>query len=474
MAKQLVHKIKLSDSQFRAYSLLQSNTVTELLFGGGAGGGKSYLGCVWVLTSALSMPGSRGFIGRNELKRLKQTTLLTLFEVFRDNNLKIDRDYKFDAQMGVITLFNDPDPLNCSTIFLLDLAYAPSDPQYDRIGSTQFTYGFVDEAQEITRTCLEVLKARMRYKTAYFKVPGAILLTCNPSKNFLKTDFYDLWRKGQLPPNKAFVPSLYKDNIFGDPNYKKRLDDIADPVIRARLRDGNWDYEDDPNQLIPFSWFDNCFVKTIPIEGTKRIGVDVANEGSDKSVIAYWVADTLVDLYEIPISITENADISGEIAKEVIRYAKSKQVGYNNIIVDAVGVGAGVVHALRRKGWFVQSFKGGNTVVADKNQKKKNIVYVKDDDKFTEYANLRAYSHWIFRLGMQKQAIKIYEKVPHLEELKEELANQRFVVNEGNNEISIEKKSEIKKRIGRSPDFSDATIMGYYCPKPLTVDLSFI
>ena len=53
---------------------------------------------------------------------------------------------------------------------------------------------------------------------------------------------------------------------------------------------------------------------------------------------------------------------------------------------------------------------------------------------------------------MQKQIIKIYEKIPHLEELKEELANQRFVVNEGNNEISIEKKSEIKKRIGRSPD----------------------
>lgn len=473
MENQPKHNLDLFDSQLQAYDLLESNKVEQLLFGGGAGGGKSYFGCTWVLLNAVRYVGSRGFIGRNELKRLKQTTLLTLFEVFRDNGLKVGRDYKYNDQSGVITLFNHEDIQQCSTIYLLDLAYQPSDPNYDRIGSTQYTYGFIDEAQEITRTCLGVLSARMRYLTADFGLIGAILMSCNPSKNFLKTDFYDPWRKGTLEPTKAFVPSLYKDNIFGDPNYGKKLERIPDPVIRARLKDGNWDYEDDPNQLIPFSWLDSAYVKELPNDGRKRIAVDVAREGSDKTVMSFWIGNVLADFRKIDIPITDKTDISKEIAKAIIRYAKANGVGYRNIIIDAVGVGGGVVDAMRGLAWYVQSFKGGASVTRDRKNKNKEVIYIEDDDEITNYANLRSYSYWIFRMALQKGHIKIYQYIPNLEDFIEEITNQKYQISETNNEVAMEKKENIKKRIGRSPDFADSATMGFYCPQARKIEISF-
>lgn len=468
----IIHNIELFDSQLQALELLESNKIEHLLFGGGAGGGKSYLGCTWVLLNAIRYVGSRGFIGRNELKKLKQTTLLTLFQVFRKNGLVYDRDYKYNDQTGVITLFNHNDIQQCSQIYLLDLRYIPSDPYYDRFGSMEFTYGFIDEAQEITKTCLNALSVRMRYKTAEFGLIGATLLTCNPSKNFLKTDFYDPWRKGTLEPTKAFVPSLYKDNIFGDPKYGEKLDRIPDPVIKARLRDGNWDYEDDPNQLIPYSWFDNAYVSEIPFEGQKKVAVDIAREGNDQTVIAYIIDNTLVDFRKINVPITEKTDISGLIANEIILYAKAKGVGYKNIIIDAVGVGAGVVDAMRRCGWYVQSFKGGASVNED-NTNYGQKMYTKNQDEATLYSNLRTYAYWKFRLGMQKGEIKIYKNIPYLQELIEELTNQKYIINDKTNEIEMEKKEKIKNRIGRSPDFADAAVMAFYCPEAKKVNISF-
>ena len=55
--------------------------ITEELYGGGARGGKSWFGCTWQLMNRLSMPESYGCIAREEVTKLKKTTLLTFFKV---------------------------------------------------------------------------------------------------------------------------------------------------------------------------------------------------------------------------------------------------------------------------------------------------------------------------------------------------------------------------------------------------------
>ena len=67
-------KLKLSQTQSLALRLLHDPTVVELLFGGGAGGAKSFIVCIWMVLECRNYPGIRIGLGREELKRLKQTT----------------------------------------------------------------------------------------------------------------------------------------------------------------------------------------------------------------------------------------------------------------------------------------------------------------------------------------------------------------------------------------------------------------
>lgn len=71
--------MKLSIKQTLTLDYLENNNVNEILFGGGAGGGKSILGCYWQIKTRLKYAGTRGLIGRASLKTLKETTLQSFF-----------------------------------------------------------------------------------------------------------------------------------------------------------------------------------------------------------------------------------------------------------------------------------------------------------------------------------------------------------------------------------------------------------
>src|SRR3990167_7202762 len=87
---------KPTSKQRLAFQFLQDKTTNEILYGGGAGGGKTYLGCVWVAYSALRYPGSRWMIGRAVLKHLKSSTLLTFFDILKSWGLKADNDFVYN------------------------------------------------------------------------------------------------------------------------------------------------------------------------------------------------------------------------------------------------------------------------------------------------------------------------------------------------------------------------------------------
>ena len=73
--------MELSIKQTIALDLLEDKSTNEILFGGGAGGGKTALGCYWQLKQRLKYPNTRGLIGRAVLKTLKETTLVSFFQV---------------------------------------------------------------------------------------------------------------------------------------------------------------------------------------------------------------------------------------------------------------------------------------------------------------------------------------------------------------------------------------------------------
>ena len=130
------------EKQEHALKILTDNEHVELLYGGAAGGAKSWTGAVWLLFMCLCYPGSKWFIGRAELKRITQSTLITFYKVCNQYGVD-DTLYKYNGQYNYIEFFNG------SRIDLLDLQYKPGDPLYERYGSIEYTGGWIEEGGEV-------------------------------------------------------------------------------------------------------------------------------------------------------------------------------------------------------------------------------------------------------------------------------------------------------------------------------------
>lgn len=179
--------------QDEAFELLQDEVTRFILFGGGAEGGKSWLGAEWLLTNCYMYPETKWFIGRNELKRLMASSYATFRKVCKHHGIP-ENDWRLNGQYNYIEFFNG------SRIDLLDVAYKPSDPMFQRFGSTEYTGGWLEEAGEINFLAFDVLKSRIgRWNNNRYDLnPAKILLTCNPEQNWLYRLFYKPWKKGEL------------------------------------------------------------------------------------------------------------------------------------------------------------------------------------------------------------------------------------------------------------------------------------
>lgn len=235
-------RLRFSVKQARALRLLeQSQDVTELLYGGAAGGGKSWFGCMWQIHRRINYPGTRGAIGRDELKKLKRTTLKTFIDCWNGF-------WRFNAD-GVTVKYNDQNGAigfsNGSEIVLLDLHQYPSDPDFTSLGSLEITDAFVDEVTEVTEKAIQILSSRIRYKLELLPIREAkMLLAGNPAHNWVKFRFIrdEEGRAVQLPPHRAYVAALLSDNP--DPEFRriygKQLANLSH-YDRRRLLEGDWD-----------------------------------------------------------------------------------------------------------------------------------------------------------------------------------------------------------------------------------------
>ena len=122
----------LSIKQTQAIDLLEDQIHNVICYGGGAGGGKSMLGCYFILKQCLKFPDTKWCIGRSRLKTLKETTLQSLFECCKLQGLKGGVDYNYNQVDSTIKFFRTG-----SMIILKDLFAMPSDPNFDALGSLE-------------------------------------------------------------------------------------------------------------------------------------------------------------------------------------------------------------------------------------------------------------------------------------------------------------------------------------------------
>jgi phage terminase large subunit len=116
-------------------------TITDIVYGGSKGSGKSFGGANLIFGDAFIYPETHYFIARKKLNDIRKFTIPTIHEVFGIWGITQDY-YKFNGTDNFFTLFNG------SKVFLLEAKYLPSDPLYMRFGSMQMTGGMIEEAGE--------------------------------------------------------------------------------------------------------------------------------------------------------------------------------------------------------------------------------------------------------------------------------------------------------------------------------------
>lgn len=230
-------QIKLSDKQTLAWQYLEDKTTNEILYGGGAGGGKSYLGCIWHIYRRTTYAGSRGLIGRAKIASLEQSTLVTLFKVASKMGYIQGIHFTYNSQKHTINWQNG------SQTILKDLFLYPADPDFISLGSTEYTDAFIDEMPEISLKAMEIVSTRIRWMLDEFGLVPKLLGTGNPSDGFVKERFIE--KDGEpvvLEDHQKFVQSLVSENPdeqFRD-LYIKQLERLSSDYDKQRLLYGDW------------------------------------------------------------------------------------------------------------------------------------------------------------------------------------------------------------------------------------------
>lgn len=420
---------------------LQDKTTNEILFGGGAGGGKTTLACVWLTTNALIYPRTRWMIGRKELKRLKQSVLLTLLDLFSNWGLQQDIHFTYSSFDSVIRFFN------YSEFHLMDLAPLPKDPDYERLGSIEYSGAFIEEAAEVEQKAKEVLMSRIRYRIDEFGLIPKLLMTCNPSKKWLYSEYYKPWKKGILSPDKAFIRALVTDNPHISPLYIESLRKLKDRILRERLFKGNWDYADEDNALFIHDALSDLFTNTLnqkDDEVSRYITCDAARFGTDKAVIMIWYGLKIVKIITYDKSATTL--IENTIKSESVIH----RVPISHIIIDEDGVGGGIVDHLKCKG-----FVGNASPIESKTPREMRQVEYK-----VNYQNLRAQCYYTLADKVNNREIRFEcEDLEIQDTVIAECEQIKAVDVDKDVKFRIVPKDEIKEAIGHSPDYADTMMM---------------
>jgi phage terminase large subunit len=431
-------EIKPSKTQQKAWDKLLDSTTLYILYGGSAFCGKTFLGCQWLFVMAMSYPGTKWFMARNELKELRDSTLLTFYKVLRHHQVEPDTVMKYNGQDHFIHFHNG------SRVDLLDIKYLPSDPYYERLGSLEFTGGFIDEAGPTEFMAFDILKSRVgRYENQKYGLTAKILLCSNPSKGWLYQTFYLPSKDGTLPKNMAFIKALPTDNTFLDKSYLDNLQNISSRVNKERLLYGIWEYADSEGGLIEYDAIIDAFGGAVSAKvrpGKYYITCDVARFGSDSTVIILWSglrAEKILQFEELAVTQT---------AQKIRALMAQFRVPVSNIVVDQDGIGGGLCDFLPGCVNFANNSKPKTT-----NKGKENFTNLKTQAYFMLSKMINDREIYI---NCENQTIK--------EKLIQELEYVRLKNQDTEGKLAIVSKKEVKEAIGRSPDFSDCLMFRMY------------
>ena len=294
---------------------------------------------------------------------------------------------------------------------------------------------------------------------AYFKTGDALIIT--PESRWLAMSnptnpncgFRDAWRKGSTwncinfdalktpnftdgpgsnpyTPTPEWVEGIRRDYGEGSPYWEAR--------VRGRFPTAAID------TLISIAdWEDALSREPAPFNPAVpppiHLGVDIARQGDDLSVIIAVQADRILDL--VFFQIPDLVSVAGNV-KRVAREHGLNERTAGQISVDATGMGWGVVDVLKRDGWVVDAVDFGSKAHDEE------LWY---DRRSEMWGGIK---DWL----LNEAALKGLD-IGHQRRLEADLTGCTVDpgrVKGGVTVMKLEAKPDMKKRLGHSPDFGDA------------------
>lgn len=257
------------------------------------------------------------------------------------------------------------------------------------------------------------------------------------------------------PISRTFVHASRRDNPYLGEEYERRLNNLKEP-LRTMLKTGDMTVRmvDDPWQVIPTNWVLEAQERWRKMEkpdvALRAIGNDVAHGGSDNDVVACLYATWFAELDIYPGVTTFSGS---EAAKRVeVRWDK-----HAPIAVDATGVGASAVDTMQE--WGMSPIPINFGAASNRRDKSKRFVYF----------NQRAELYFEFMYALDPESGEDIA-LPPSRTLRADLCAQRYKIVRG--KIQLEEKVAVKKRLGRSPDESDAVVLAWRAGQVLGVPVS--
>lgn len=221
--------------QQKMFIAANDRNVDEVLYGGAAGGGKTYAQCVDALLYAIKYPASHQIIFRRTFVELE-------LSVIRESMRLYPRPphAKYNASAHRWTFYNG------SVIEFGYLAHEGDETNYQ---GAEFDVVRFDEATTMTWEQIDYLRSRIRGTAQY---PRLMKLTTNPGNvghTAIKGRYVTPAPPGQIfkggdDTRRLFIPARVYDNLAlmdTDPKYVKRLEAMADENARRALLLGDWD-----------------------------------------------------------------------------------------------------------------------------------------------------------------------------------------------------------------------------------------